>query len=61
MKIPSTRIKTERPREPLLQLDIGVGVFCSDRWETVNQRLFWLLGSQPEIPPLTYRASNTIP
>jgi hypothetical protein len=24
VKIPSTRGKTERPREPLLQLDIGV-------------------------------------
>ena len=61
VKMPCTHGKTERPREPLLQLDIGVRYSLLRIGGRLRTGDFGRRGANLEIPPLVFWASNTVP
>jgi hypothetical protein len=54
VKIPTTYGKTERPREPLLQLDIGVRDISLRIGGRLRTDGFGYRGATLEIPPLVF-------
>src|SRR2546423_1647699 len=61
VKMPSTRGKTERPREPLLQPDIGVWGISLRIGGRLRTGGFGCRGATLEIPPLVFWVSNASP
>ena len=61
VKIPHTRGKTERPREPLLYPDTGAGYYMRRIGGRLRSAGFGRRGAVVEIPPLYYSSPHRDP